>query len=316
MFLIGQRNFPGLAICLCIGLIAALLFGMSRAGRAGVNKKRIAAVTALAPLCAMFVSHLLHGLVTAGETLYEHSVWYLLAFWKEGGTVTGAVLGVILAICLLGGKEKWKLLDCYAPGGALMLAAAALGKGFLGQGYGEYLWDESFFMRFPFAVYDADYEAWAWALFLLEMLIALALVIMALRKKPLWQGDGALLVLGLFFSVRIVLESLRRDEFLRWGFVRVEELFAALWVLAALIAYCVKAGPGRLLSKLSCFAAYTALFVFCLLLEFATEGRIDFLLFLDVTGCYTAMALCCAAMAGCVWWMRSLTKPKERNPVS
>ncbi len=312
MFLIGIQHFWGFAITMGLSLAAALVLGMRRAAKAGVAKNRIAAATALAPICAMFVSHLLHSLVTAGETLYEHPVWYLFAFWKEGSMLTGGALGVILALCIAGGPERMKLMDCYAPSGAIMLAASALGKGFLGQGYGEYLWEESFFWRFPFMMYDADYEGWAWALFMLEMLIALILLVVILRKKPLWHGDSAMLLAGLFFSARIVLESLRRDEFLHWGFVRVEELFGALWVLAVLIGYCAKA-RGRLPSKIACFATYTAMFVLCLLLEFATEGRIPFLLFLDVNGCYAAMAGCCAVLGGCVLWMRALTKTQERT---
>ena len=116
-----------------------------------------------------------------------------------------------------------------------------------------------------------------------------------------------LLCLGLYACAQVVLESLRRDEFLRWGFVRVEELFSAVLILLVLIIYCVRSGKGRTVGKAICFALFAAMVVLCLLLEFATEGRIPFLLFLEVWQCYAAMACACAVMAGCVLWMRGLT---------
>lgn len=166
--------------------------------------------------------------------------------------------------------------------------------------------DGSILCRFPFMVYDPYYEAWGWALFVLEALIALVLFAVLLRKKTAWNGDGALLLLGLYASAQIVLESLRRDEFLRWGFVRVEEVASAVIVLAVLVAYCVKSGRGRRLSKAVCFGVFGAMTVLCVLLEFATEGRIPFLTFLDVNGCYLMMAGACAVMGGCVLGMRRL----------
>ena len=43
------------------------------------------------------------------------------------------------------------------------------------------------------------------------------------------------------------------------------------------------------------------------LFEFATEGRIPFLVFLDVWHCYALMAAACVINAGCVLWMRHLS---------
>lgn len=158
--------------------------------------------------------------------------------------------------------------------------------------------------------FDPYYEDWAWALFVLEALVALGLFVMLLKRKQTWPGDGALLLTGLYASAQIVLESLRRDEFLRWGFVRVEEVASAVVVLAVLVCYCVRAGRGRTLAKAACFGVFALMVVFCLLLEFATEGRIPFLEFLDVNACYIAMAGACLLMGGCVLWMRRICGAK------
>ena len=306
MFAIGQENLPLFGMTMLAGSALALGLGGYRCARARIARTRIWLATALVPLLAVFLSHLLYCLVDVEYTLYTYSFGYLFAFWEHGYMVYGGILGAALALVLVGGKDRLKMLEQYAPSGALMLVFARVGEGFLGQGYGEYWYDESTMCRFPFMVFDAEYEAWAWALFMLEALVALVLFVALLTKKKIWQGDGALMLIGLYASAQIVLESLRRDEFLRWGFVRVEELLSAVVVLGVLICYCVKADKGKRLQKALCFGACVLMIVLCLLLEFATEGRIPFLEFLDVDGCYIAMACACAVLGACVLWMRHL----------
>lgn len=306
MFSIGVENQLGYGLSLLAGGVLSLGLGGYRLKRAGVETRRMVLATVLLPLFAAFFSHLFYCLVDVEYTIYCYSFGYLFAFWESGYMITGGILGALIALAAAGGKERAVMLEMYAPSGAVMLAAARVAEGFLGQGYGEYGMDGSILCRFPFMVYDPYYEAWGWALFVLEALIALVLFAVLLRKKTAWNGDGALLLLGLYASAQIVLESLRRDEFLRWGFVRVEEVASAVIVLAVLVAYCVKSGRGRRLSKAVCFGVFGAMTVLCVLLEFATEGRIPFLTFLDVNGCYLMMAGACAVMGGCVLGMRRL----------
>ncbi len=89
--------------------------------------------------------------------------------------------------------------------------------------------------------------------------------------------------------------------------MRVEEVASAALVLIVLLCYHLRAGGGKRLSKALCFGSYALLITFCLLLEFATEGRIPFLEFLDVDACYLAMAGACVLLGGCVLWMRRLS---------
>ena len=306
MFMIGVENPLAYGITLLAGGALALGMGWYRGRKASVSTGRLLLATVLLPLLVAFFSHLLYGLVDLENTLYSYSAAYLFAFWEKGNMFYGGMLGAILALFLAGQKQGLKLLELYAPSGALMLVAARIAEGFSGQGYGEYAAEESFFCRPPFMMFDAEYEAWAWALFILEALVALALLLVLLRRKATWDGDGTLLLLGLYASAQIVLESLRRDEFLRWGFVRVEELFSAIAVVIVLVCYCVKAGRGKALAKTLCFSLCLMMIVLCLLLEFATEGRISFLEFLDVNACYITMAGACAVLGACVLWMRRL----------
>ena len=306
MFAIGLENQLYYGITILGGSAFALGLGWYRCSKEKIAQSKILLATVLLPLFTAFFSHLFFCLVDVEYTLYSYSFGYFFAFWEKGYMLYGGMFGAVLGLFLIGGKDGLKMLEQYAPSGAWMIAAARIGEGFLGQGYGEYWMDESFFCRFPFLVYDPYYEAWGWALFVLEALIALTVFAFLLKKKKSWAGDGALLLLGLYASAQIVLESLRRDEFLRWGFVRVEEVLSAVLVLAVLLCYCLKSAKGKQLSKTLCFGLSVIMLVFCLLLEFATEGRIPFLMFLDVSACYTAMVGACAVLAGCVLWMRRL----------
>ena len=128
-----------------------------------------------------------------------------------------------------------------------------------------------------------------------------------MTQKPAFDGDGMLLFFGLYAAAQVVLESLRRDEFLRWGFIRSEELLSAVVILMVLILYWVHSGGAKAVQKAVCMALFVAMVVFCLLLEFATEGRIPFLVFLDVWHCYALMAVACVINAACVLWMRRLS---------
>ncbi len=306
MFAIGQENLLGYAVAMLGGSAFALGLGWRRCAKAQIKKRKIILATVLLPLFVAFFSHLLYCLVDVEYTIYSYSFGYLFAFWEKGSMLYGGMLGAVLGLLVIGGKDSLKMLEQYAPSGALMIAVARIGEGFLGQGYAEYWIGESAFRRFPFMVYDPYYEEWGWALFMLEALIALCLFIFLLKKKVTWQGDGALLLIGLYASAQIVLESLRRDEYLRWGFVRVEEVASAVLVLIVLLCYCLKAVKGKGISKALCFGLYAAMTVFCLLLEFAMEGRVPFLTFLDVNACYAAMAGACALLSASVLWMRHL----------
>lgn len=308
MFAIGVENALACRVTLLIGAALALALGWYRAGKAGLPRKSIILVTVLLPLLAAFFSHLCYCLVNAGDVLYSQPFGYLLSFWQEGHMMYGMLLGIVLALLIGGGRRRMMFLEQYAPSTALMVVFARLAEGMVGQGYGEYWFgEENLFCRFPFMVYDPYYEAWGWALFMLGAAIAaVLLVVLLVRRKPAFEGDSMLLLLGFYAAAQVVMESLRRDEFLRWGFVRVEELLSAVVILLILLFFCLRSGRKQALQKALCFALFAAMVVFCLLLEFATEGRIPFLLFLEVWQCYFCMALACVVLAGCVLWMRHI----------
>lgn len=295
-FEIGVPNALMSAAALVLGAVLALWLGWMRGRRAGIAARKLALVSVLMPLMAALFSHLGYCLVSIPDVFYN---------WQPGQLFYGGMLGALLALCAAGGADRGRLLESHAPAMALMLVFARIAEGYAGQGYGEYWYEEAtFFCRFPFMVYDPYYEAWGWALFMAEAAVAAVVLIVLLKNRPAFNGDSMLLLFGLYAAAQVVLESLRRDEFLRWGFVRVEELFSAVTLLAVLILYWVRTGRAKAGCKAAMMAVFAAMVVFCLLLEFATEGRIPFLVFLDVWHCYALMALACVVNAICVLCMR------------
>lgn len=307
-FEIGVPNTLFTAICLILGAVLALGLGWARGQKAGITPKKLALVTVLAPLMAAFFSHLCYCFVCIAEVSYSQTIGYWFAFWQNGQMMYGGILGAVIALALAGGKERFRLMDVYVPSAALMIAFARVAEGFWGQGYGEYWYEESTALcRLPFMVYDPYYESWGWALFMAGAVIAAVLFVLLLKRRSAFPGDQMLTLLGLYAAAQVVLESLRRDEFLRWGFVRVEELLSAVVILVVLILYWTRSGKAQTVQKTVCMTLFVAMVVLCLLLEFATEGRIPFLVFLDVWHCYALMAVACVVNAACVLWMRRLS---------
>ena len=150
-----------------------------------------------------------------------------------GGALTGLLLSGLLSARWLK-KPINQMLDLLAPAGLLTLGLARLGEFFVDFGQGTYV-EESYLQFFPLSVVNSWGE-WYFAIFMLEAVFALATLLYVLKKRP--AEPGALWQTGLIFILcsQILCENLRADT-LRWGFVRVHQLFCALGLAALLIHY-------------------------------------------------------------------------------
>ena len=222
----------------------------------------------------------------------------MLKMWNGGyalwGALGGAVLGAVIAARQTHQRPA-RLLDALAAPGALTIALCRLAEYFSGEGIGMYVEDERFCF-FPLAVCN-QYEEWYWAIFLLEALVALVILGVLLRRtRP--EGDTARLFLILYSASQVLLESMRRDNFLRWLFVRVSQLTAAL-VMAGLMLYALiqLARSGRLHgAALRSTIASWAVFLVCTGVTIALEFAIDKSADLPIWAAYCLMALCCVGL--------------------
>ena len=197
--------------------------------------------------------------------------------WQGGYNMYGALLGGLAGVLIYARATKkpaCALLDLAAPGAALAICAGRLGEAFTSQGLGAYV-DSEALQRFPFAVENL-WGDWQLPVFVYEAAAALVTMIVCLclvrgGRRP--AGRVAEVFLALISLCQIMLESLRADEFIRFGFVKFNMLAAAV-VLGAVIGLSVwrqvKRGgwkPWQIL-RLILFAA-TILVV--ILIEFALD---------------------------------------------
>ena len=222
----------------------------------------------------------------------------IFRLWEGGYALWGAVLGAALAILIaarITGESCPALFDaCAAPAALVIAVCRFVEYPFSGQGIGMGLEPDSVFCRFPFAVVN-EWEEWYWAIFMLEGVIAVIILIVLLTSGRT-GGDKARLFLILYSAAQITCESLRRDQYLVWSFVRVSQLAAAL-VLAGLIAAALVRRHG--ISRKDWI--WIILFLACIGVVIGMEFAKDKLPVLPIWSCYAIMAAASALM-GCAAW--------------
>ena len=202
----------------------------------------------------------------------------------------GTALGVMLAGFLtakLTKQKAWKMLDALAPAALLALAVARFGEHFSDFGWGQVLVNP-IWQRFPFAVQDM-YDQWHVAAYMLEAVMALAVGAFALRVKTKQPGERFLRALLWWAAAQVLCESLRAET-IRWGFVRVQQLQCAVFMLGVLLTNAKRAGRLKLAGK-----AAGMFFVGIAVLVFV-EYALDKLEFIPVLALYGLMAAALAFM--------------------
>lgn len=253
-------------------------------------------------------------------------------FWqlaRGGYMMWGAIAGgwlACLAAAKLSKQRASAFSDAAAAPAALLIAALRIAESLVGRGYGRNIaewfseemeqsvivWeDPSVLYRWPLALKDY-YDEWCFGVFLFEALTALLIFAVLLRLKNTRPGGRAALFLLLYAACQIIWESMLQVGVLRWGFVRVQQVFSAVAVLAALLcAFFRLPQKERRLSEL--ILRITGLIVCCgviMTMEFALEQKITFLLFMRMDICYLVMALGCAGLilTALPMWRRAYRK--------
>ena len=246
-----------------------------------------------------FCLGLLGGILSAKLVYYLCQIDFMIAEgWKEKlfcldpeelsffGGAAGLCLGVALAakICNL---APISVLNRFAPFALLLGALVRFGEYFLGMvGVGPYLENEALCF-FPLArgfSYSDDWTEWYLAVFVLEGISLLAVAAVSYWKLK----DNRFLRSVFYFCLpQILLENLRLGSFMWFFCIRVEQLACMVTMFIILIIYGVRSHgkPNRFLpAGIAILCA--GLFIVC---EFAMEGKILFLRFLDIYACYALM---------------------------
>ena len=220
------------------------------------------------------------------------------AFWGAAG---GAALAAVIAARITGEKTA-SVLDALAPAGALALAVSRFGEHSIGEGIGPEVTPESL-RFFPIAVVNS-WDEWNYALFMLEGIVSLVIFVLLMTAGRKYRdGYRARMYMILYSSSQIVLEALRRDSFLRWLFVRVNQVTAAAVLLILLAAGVLRWSRRPKNSRMP--AGRIAL---CCALFALTAGAVIWLEFaidksptLSVGLAYLLETICCAVFGVVTW---------------
>lgn len=272
----------------CAALISCGALALSCA-RAGLGTRRGVLTALLAvPLCIVCA----RGYYLLMNNVIGGAFWMggLISFYPYENAMCGSVLGAMLAAVLaarLTGERPARLLDALAPAALLMIVLARAAEVFSDFGWGQVI-DDPALCFFPVAAQDM-YGQWHGAVFMLESVLALAVLAAVLLRK--WRVPGGRFAFALvcWSTAQIFCESLRAET-LRWGFVRVQQVQCAVFALAVLAIGSVKAGlrGRRLVLPWSVYLLGVALVVG---LEYALD-KLPMPRLLD----YALMAIVLAAM--------------------
>ena len=243
-----------------------------------------------------------------------------VSFWDFTGSgysymLYGAVIGGFAAAFLtakITGESFGRTADAAAAPAALLIAAGRFGEYLINAGFGARIlewfdpyeevsmiaWeDPDLICRFPFAIKNY-YGTWCFSINLWEGLAAVVFLIVLIRMKKRREGGAATLLLLMYASCQILFESMRRDDVIIWGFVKANQLISALLVLGILIFCWLKQPKEQRRQKE--FWVRTALLLLAagviMLMEFALDLKVGFLLWMRADLCYLVMAACCVWM--------------------
>lgn len=169
------------------------------------------------------------------EPAYYNPKWFsrlaMLRLWDGGMAMTGALAGILLAARFV--PEGASLVPTAAP---LFLAGARLSELFTQIGYGPSVYFEGILTR------QVGYSV-RLNVSLLESAIAL-LIFACMLMLPRWAARRKLVLsdakricafLLLYGITQILMESLRKDRHLIWGFTKAQQILAILTVLCVLL---------------------------------------------------------------------------------
>ena len=192
------------------------------------------------PLCLLF-ARAAYILIRLNFITVDFAEAFVYRFDFGGYALIGGIVGFWLAAWIFARILKLpfvKVVDISSPAALLVLAGVRISELFTTSGIGGYV-DNEALQWFPLAVQNT-YGEYVAPIFFWEALAALLLCFGLIRwmqtsKRP--RGDAALLAMLIFGGTQILLESLRADDLLRFGFVRVSQLFCVGLVLFSIIRW-------------------------------------------------------------------------------
>lgn len=290
LFSLGPVSLTAYGLILAAGVLAGfcLLYALLPADR----RAHFTGLSLSAALGAVIGARVLYCLVNIQQVAADLGFSFAPAFWRGGFSMAGAFLGGGLAAKLFLKEKGLRLRDVSGPllaAAFLTLAFARAGEAVTPQGLGEYVDAEAALCFFPFAAPDPYGDRYI-PVFFWEALAALGGAFFCARavrrgKEPAVPGVAWLC------ASQILLESMRKDDCLRFGFTKFNMIFGAV-ILLVMMLYLLrerKASGNE-------YALRVPAFLVCAGAMVALEFALDRTLIPDAL-LYAVMALVLAAMA-------------------
>ena len=306
-----------LGLCAAIGIMILFAVMLLLAKARDVQPSTVCVLTLVGTVLGIVFARLLYCVVNLSDFLdaYEN-LWLTLRFFDGGLSLSGLLIGLLLAVLLTAAITKEQaadLLDILCVPMGLLLCALYLGQQDTGLGIGKVVQEGWLTQAMPWLFLcermgvNVEYRMLVYlyqAIF--SALIAVAMItvyVRAQRKAGFRSGETAWLSLAVYGAVMVVMESLRDDGHMQMIFLRIGQVTAAMLPIIAIVLlssrYCRLAGKATGKAIFSWFAI-VLLVAGIVVLEFALDGRLasgeltagHFYLFMSALCLLTVIAVC------------------------
>ena len=279
-----------LAFSAALGILCLLLFAPKEIGL----QPALLWASALGVPLGLIGARLIYCAASGGFYLLDiQNPGAMLRVWEGGLSLTGALGFAVLAGVLAArvcSRPIAQVLDALTPGLLVFAAGARLSEMLIGAGFGPEI-----SVSLPVLTQTVRGVS--------RLNTALLMALTALAVAPLSCAKSArpgrrfLLAAFLYGGTLLLLESLRRDGHLLWGFVHAEQLFALAIALPSLLALV------RPLRRFPIALGATAVLALAIIaLEFALDRSAIgdlwlYLIYTGLVGLYLAWGYACAKRA-------------------
>lgn len=242
---LGGFRLTAYGLIVALGILAGYLLAQRQGHLARIRDSALQKAFFFMLTGALVCSRALF--VAVQYSFYQEYPQALLKVWEGGYSVMGALTGALIGLRVATGRRGFRrALDTMAPALALTLAICRLAELSCYQGRGMII--ESGAWGFPFTIRNSQ-DMDCLAICIYEALGALAVMLYGLggyRARP--SGDRGLMCMMLLGLMQVPLESMRTDEFLALGFVKMDQLAAMLLAVGVLVTFLIghiRAGRGN-----------------------------------------------------------------------
>ncbi len=271
--------------CIAIGAGLAVVSSAVISRLQGSSLAKGAATAALSGALALLGAHWLYCALQWGFIVHDFdgTLFFPLQFWKGCFTMYGAILGALLGGFISARMQKRpvaRVMDMLIPGLLMLIIAGRLGEFYSCEGLGNDAATAAFGFL-PFRKLDFYYDP-KLAVNPYEALVAIAAlvgtIVLLMLSSP--AGRAAEFGLPVVSAWQIMLDSMRNDQLIKFGFVRLNMIAAAVvlaFILTTRIIRCVRQQQGWKpwnTVRIVLFALGCGVVIF---IEFALGGKINFL---------------------------------------